>query len=200
MVWTAFLSLPAIIGLAACVSVLPEPEAPGGLYSVSAADQRVALSDNVVIREFEAPELVGGMAMVAEGPDGARRLVRSVEWSGRLTREMQMALIDSFDPNATGTALLPELGVSAPYRMVGRIQTLLLRGEVAECVATVSVTDGAARNLIGQQTVRATARAERDRGPERAQALKAAAESCVQELARATANILDMAEASERAD
>lgn len=189
----AFVLVPAFSLLAACVSVLPEPETPRGLYSIEPAGAKTSLPENVIIREFEAPELIGGTAMIAEDSDGARRLVRSVEWSGRLTREMQMALIDSFDTEASGTALLPELGVSARYRVIGRIQTLLLRGEAAECVATVSVADGSARGLVGQTTVRSGAVALRDRAPDRAMALRQAAEGCVAQLAAATADILSSA-------
>lgn len=186
----AVVLVPAFALLAACVSVLPEPEAPRGLYSIAPASAKVALPENVIVREFEAPELIGGTAMIAEASDGARRLVRSVEWSGRLTREMQMALIDSFETDASGTALLPELGVSARYRVIGRVQTLLLQGDAAECVATVSVADGSARGLVGQTTVRSGAIALRDRARDRAMALRQAAEGCVAQLASATADIL----------
>ena len=184
------LSLSAIALLGACVSVLPEPETPRGLYAVAPAAETVSLPANVIVREFEAPELMAGSAMVAEDTEGARRLVKSVAWSGRLTREMQMALVDSFDEQGDGTALLPELGVTAQYRVIGRIQTLLLRGETGACTATVTVTDTTARSLAGQRTVNATSRASRDRAPERAQALKETAELCVARIADATADII----------
>lgn len=190
----ALVFVPAFALLAACVSVLPEPEAPRGLYSIAPASVKASLPANVIIREFEAPELISGTAMIAEDSDGARRLVRSVEWSGRLTREMQMALIDSFDTDGAGTALLPELGVSARFRVIGRVQTLLLRGDAAECVATVSVADGSARGLVGQTTVRSGAVALRDGAPDRAIALRQAAEGCVAQLASATVDILSSAE------
>ena len=187
--------MPALALLGACVSVLPEPEAPRGLYALAPADPTVSLAANVVIREFEAPELMAGAAMVSEDEEGARRLVKSVEWSGRLTRELQMALVDSFDGEGAGTALLPELGVSAQYRVIGRVQSLLLRGQSAECVATVSVTDTIERNLAGQSSVRANSLAARDRAAERAQALQMTAELCVQRIAEETARIVETLEA-----
>jgi len=189
---TSLLPLCALLG--ACVSVLPEPEAPRGLYAIQPSVEKVSLPEDIVVREFEAPELMGGTAMVSEDADGARRLVKSVEWAGRLTRQMQIALTDSFSSDGDGTALVPALGVSARYRVIGRIQSLLLRGETAECTATVSVTNNGARGLAGQASVEARAVALRDRPAERAQALKMAAEGCVAQMAAATADIVRTAD------
>ena len=68
--------LPFILLLGACVSVLPEPEVPKGLYQVHPMSERIELAASVTIREFEAPQLMSGEAMVTEGEDGALRLLR----------------------------------------------------------------------------------------------------------------------------
>ena len=100
------------------------------------------------MREPEAPRLIAGQGMVSEGADGGLRLVPSVEWSGSATRQIQLAMIDSFQVGDAGNALLPEMGVSAAFELGSQLKTLSLRGNTARCVMTLSLGDHR-RSAIG---------------------------------------------------
>ncbi len=185
-----FLLLPMVL-ITGCLSVLPEPEAPGGLYSISSARANLGLAQNIVIREFDAPEIMAGRGVVSESPTGALRFVRSVEWSGRLTRLLQLALIDSFTGAGPGVALSPESGVAAPYVASGRIHRLVLKGDVAVCKASVVLTEPARRRLIAQFETEVEQQVNGTSAEQRALSLRAAAGTCVADLASAVSETLD---------
>ena len=63
----------AAFGLAACVSVLPEPKVPQGLYRFAAVETVYDLEASIVVREPEASRLVAGRAIAAEDSSGALR-------------------------------------------------------------------------------------------------------------------------------
>ena len=126
------LKLPIIIASAclatACVSVLPEPEAPEALYRVEAVTEYSGLSQDLIVREPEAPRLISGQNMISEGGDGGLRVVRGVEWSGPSTRQIQLAMVNSFKIGEAGNAVLPELGVLAQFELASQLKILRLRG------------------------------------------------------------------------
>ena len=170
--------LVAAPALGACVSVLPEPQTPDALYRVDAQQKLDGLAHHLIVREPEAPRLIAGQGMVSEGADGGLRLIPSVEWSGSATRQIQLAMIDSFAVGERGNALLPELGVVANYELATQLKTLSLAGETARCVMTVSVITSAERSLLALTEVRTTEQANSDSNRDRALALRAAASAC----------------------
>ncbi|MCF6328600.1 MAG: ABC-type transport auxiliary lipoprotein family protein [Henriciella sp.] len=183
--------LAAVLSVVGCVSVLPEPETPDALYRIEAAHMRQDLPVNLVVREPDAAQIVAGQALVSVDASGAMRLVRSVEWSGRSTRLLQLALIDSFLMTGDGAALLPETAVTAQYELISRVRAFELRGEEAVCEFSVSVVDTGMHLLVEQAEVSAQRTARSDRAPARAAALKSAGEACVAQMAEFAATTLN---------
>lgn len=170
--------------LSGCLSVLPEPATPDALYRVEAAQKFDGLSEHLIVREPEAPRLIAGQGMVSEGADGGLRLVPSVEWSGSATRQIQLAMIDSFQVGDAGNALLPEMGVSAAFELGSQLKTLSLRGNTARCVMTLSLVTTGDRQLVALTEVSASKTADSDRNRDRATALREAASDCAAQAAQ----------------
>ena len=166
-----------------CLSVLPEPEAPEALYAVSSPTTDLALAHTVIISEFEAPRIMAGTGLISEADRGGFRLIRSVEWSDRLTRLMQLALVDSFASQGEGLAVLPEAGVLAPYRAAGRIHKLVLRGDVAVCEASLVITDLKQRTVVAQPEAKVQLPVLENALEDRVLTLAAVAGACAADLA-----------------
>ena len=172
----------AVLGAAGCVSVLPEPESADALYRIEAATDRQNLLANLIIREPEAPQIVAGNSLVSEDASGAIRLVRSVEWAGRSTRLLQLALVDSFSVGGEGAAILPETGATAKYELSSRVQAFELRRGDAVCEVSVALLDTGTRVLLKQGEVRVSRQVSGDRATDRAGQMKSVAEQCVAEM------------------
>lgn len=169
----------AALGLSsACVSVLPEPATPDALYSIDANAEYEGLSQNLIVREPEAPRLVSGQNIISEGADGGLRVVRGVEWSGPATRQIQLAMVNSFKLEEAGNAVLPELGILAGYELATELSVLKLRGETGTCEMAVSLISTRDRSLIARTQITARETASSRSSRDRAQALKAAASDC----------------------
>ncbi|MEM1035591.1 MAG: ABC-type transport auxiliary lipoprotein family protein [Pseudomonadota bacterium] len=165
--------------LAGCVSVLPEPQSPDALYRIEAASTPRSVDATVIIREPEAPQIMSGRAMMREDSSGAIRLIPSVEWAGRSTRLMQLALVESFVGEAGG-AVLPESGVQAAYELSTLLSTFGFQGNTAVCEGTVSLVDLKTRSILRQDRVNARIG---DNGSGLAPTLKDASEACVEQIA-----------------
>lgn len=172
------------LALSACVSVLPEPTAPDALYRIEAAEDYSGLQSHVTVREPEAPRLLAGQGLVSEASDGALRLIPGVEWSGSATRQLQLAMIDSFEVGTGGHALLPELGVIAPVELASQLKVFNLRGEIAVCEMTASLVTSGKRDLLARTEISARATAASRSGPDRAQAMRLAGADCAAQAAR----------------
>ena len=168
----------AATALSGCVSVLPEPDAPDALYRIEVARDLTGLNQDLIIREPEAPRLIAGQGIVSEASDGALRLIPGVEWSGSATRQLQLAMIDSFVIGDEGHAVLPELGVVAPFEMASQIKALNLEGNRAVCAMTASVVSTQGRELVARTEISANADAASRSGRDRALALRTAASNC----------------------
>lgn len=186
---TLLITLAAAIPLGACVSVLPEPEAPEALYRIEATTPPLSLDRTVLIREPEAPQIMSGRAMVREDAVGAMRLMPRVEWAGRSTRLMQLALVDSFS-GGPGGAVLPESGVGAEYEYAVRLTTLGFEGDDAVCSGTASLIEARTRKLVFQDRV--SVRNSADQG--RPETLKQVSEACVSEFASLLSEALNSQE------
>jgi len=168
----------AASALTACVSVLPEPDTPDALYSIEAKVSHRGLSDHIVVREPEAARLVAGRGMVSEGSDGGLRLISGSEWSGPATRELQLAIIDSFKTDGDGSAVAPELGIFTEFELASRVTALKLEGRQASCEMVVSVISTSSRALLARTEISAQATATGRGSQDRALALKSAASEC----------------------
>jgi ABC-type uncharacterized transport system auxiliary subunit len=164
--------------LSGCVSVLPEPVGPDALYEVEATQDLSGLAHDLIVREPEAPRLMAGQGMVSEGADGGLRLIAGVEWSGPATRQIQLAMIDSFKTGEVGNAVLPELGVLADYELASQLSVLRLEGETAVCKMVVSLIETQGRSLLARRDILASEQASGGGASSRATALKTAASDC----------------------
>jgi len=162
----------------ACVSVLPEPTAPDALYSIDASDAYAGLSHDLIDREPEAPRLISGQNMISEGTDGGLRVVPGVEWSGRATRQMQLAIMNSFKFDEAGDAVLPEHRILAQYELASDLSALQLEGETGVCEMAVSVISTQDRSLLARRKISAREQADSGSSRDRALALKDAASDC----------------------
>lgn len=174
--------------LTACVSVLPEPVAPDALYSVEAKTSLTGLQHDIIIREPEAARLMAGQGIVSKGEDGGLRMVSGVEWSGPATREIQLAIIDSFKTGEPGNAVPPELGILAQYELASRVSVLHLQGETAMCEMVVSLIATRDRSLIAHTEIAAQETASSRSSANRAVALQQAASACA---AQASAFVIE---------
>ncbi len=172
----------SVLAVSGCVSVLPVPDAPDALYRIDAAIVRPSLTANLIIREPDAPQIIAGQALVSEDTSGAVRFVPAVEWAGRSTRLLQLALVDSFAVDGDGAAVLPESGVSAKYELPVRVQRFGFYQGDAVCAVSVGLLDASTGALIEQMEV-LVQRPVMDTAPvQRAADMKATAEQCVEEI------------------
>ena len=162
----------------ACVSVLPKPEAPEALYRVEAVSELSGLSQDLIVREPEAPRLISGQNMISEGADGGLRVVRGVEWSGPSTRQIQLAIVNSFKIGEAGNAVLPEIGVLAEFELASQLKVLRLRGDTGMCEMAVSLSASRDRSLLARTQNAARQEARSGSARDRALALKDAASDC----------------------
>ena len=168
-----------VLMLAACVSVLPEPDTPDALYRIDAQAEGAILARDILITEPEALNIFAGQSLVSEDSEGGLRLIPKIEWAGPATRLIQLALVDSFSYSSAGSALLPESGVRADYELSSRIQTLALVGDQAVCLVAANLIETERRRLKAQKQIEVRLSISDLTTETRAQALKSAAEQCV---------------------
>jgi cholesterol transport system auxiliary component len=169
--------------LVACVSILPEPKAPEGLYRFGPMDAMYRLEASIVVREPEASRLIGGRAIAAEDGDGALHLVRNVEWAESATRMMQMALLDTLGGGNAGMAVASETGAPTDFELVWRVSDFTLSGTTARCRMEATLLQGRTRKVLAQVNVSTTALALTPRNASRAKALTDAGRACISDVA-----------------
>ena len=107
------------LSLTNCVSVLPEPEVPNGLYRLGTVEPSAAIKHNLVVREPEGSRVFSGKAMAAIGDDGVLKLIRGVEWSQSASRMLQLGLLDAIGTEGGGLALDKSTGAPVILSLLG---------------------------------------------------------------------------------
>ena len=176
-----------LLALPGCVSVLPEPEVPSGLYRLGDIEPSVVISRDLVVREPEGGRVYSGKAMAAVGDDGALRLIRGVEWSQPASRMLQTGLLDAIGTDGGGMALAKGTGAPGDLELAWRIADFTLEGRTARCEVQLTLLDGKTRKPLAQERIEAEASASSRRASDRAAALVEAARACVHESAEAIA-------------
>lgn len=174
--------LAGLAALGGCLSVLPEPDAPGALYRIGPVEASSQLAAHVVIREPDAPRLFAGRDMVVEGADGGLRLVAGAEWAGRYTRLVQIALVDALS-GGEGMALEASSGAPGDYELAWRVSEIAVSGNMARCALDLTLLDGRTRAPVAAAKVSGEGSLSGNGPGERAQALSAASRACVAEAA-----------------
>ena len=178
MIRTVSLAL-ACAALSACVSVLPEPEPPEGLYRFGPMSRQFPVDATVAVREPEASRLFGGRAIASEDSAGALRFVRGVEWADSATRLMQVAMLDALGDEGDGVAVAFESGVRADYELVWRVEDFTLSGTVARCRLEATLVDARSRKVVAQTNIVSSTSANGSTNSARALALAEAGRACV---------------------
>jgi len=173
----------AILGVSACVSVLPEAKVPEGLYRFGPMEAVYDLDASIIIREPEASRLVAGRAIAAEDSSGALRLVRGVEWADTSTRLMQTALLDLFGGAGAGVAIAPDTGAPADYELSWWVSDFTLSDTTGRCRIRATLLDGRTRKVLDQTLISTSATAEGKTNAQRARALTEAGKACVSDVA-----------------
>ena len=183
MAWIKTLfALAGLAALGGCLSVLPEPNKPGALYRVGTVETLAPLDAHVVIREPEAPRLFAGRDMVVEGADGGLKLVAGVQWAGRFTRLVQVALIDAL-AGGDGMALDASSGAPGAYELSWRVADITIAGKRARCVLDLTLLDGRSRQPVATAKVSGEGSLAGQQPGDRARALSSASRACVAEAA-----------------
>ncbi len=167
----------------ACVSVLPEQPRPEAVYQLAEAETRTEIESLVVVREPDAPRLLASRSIVSQSADGGLRVVPGVAWADRLTRMLQVALIDSISPSGAGMALDDSAGVSGQYELHWRVTDFALKGSEGVCTVQLTLLDGASREPVAQTRASAQAAVSGEGNQARARALAAAGSGCAQQAA-----------------
>ena len=130
----------ASLALSGCVSVLPEPRVPEGLYRLSSGAGEFAETDPVMlpasITVFEpaGAEILLGRSIVYEEPDGSLKLLSSAQWSDSSSRQLQSALLDRLTmnrPDDGAAALSDRLGAIADFELQWEIRDFVIRDSEA---------------------------------------------------------------------
>ena len=169
----------AVAALSACVSILPEQEAPEGLYRFGPMAVQHSVEATIAIREPEASRLFGGRAIASQDSAGALRLVRGVEWADSATRLMQVAMLDALGEGGEGVAVAFESGVLADYELVWRVADFTLADTQARCSLEATLIDARSRMVVAQTNVASSAVADGPSNAARALALAEAGRACV---------------------
>jgi len=182
MIRTLVLSA-ALVGLAGCVSVLQQPDAPDAFYRIGPVETAHELTATVTIREPEASRLFSGRAIAAEDPSGALRIVRGVQWTDNATEMMQGALLDALSGQGEFAALPSSSAGPSEYELNWRLTDFTLYGETARCRLDVTLVKGRTRKVVSQTNLATTALALDKTNAARAKALTDAGRACISELA-----------------
>jgi cholesterol transport system auxiliary component len=173
----------ASLALTACVSVLPEPEAPEGLYRFGAMTETYPVEAVVSVREPDSSRLFGGRVIASEDTGGALRLVRGVEWADSAARLMQVAMLEALDDTGAGVAVALETGARADFELVWRIEDFSLAGTQARCDLEATLVEASSRKVVAQTNVTSSANADGSSNEARALALAEAGRACVGQVA-----------------
>ncbi|MBY9066649.1 ABC-type transport auxiliary lipoprotein family protein [Hyphomonas sp. WL0036] len=173
----------AMVVLAGCSSVIPQPEPASALYRLAPMEAEYQLAASVTVREPEASRLIAGRWMAAEDENGGMRIIRSVQWTDRSTSLMQEALLDLLNGEGANVALPAQAGALTDYEFSWRISDLTLKGSTARCRLEATILKGQERSVLRQSTISTTATARGNSDMARAEALVEAGQACARDAA-----------------
>lgn len=169
--------------LSACVSFLPEPEAPDGLYRLGdvTAEETLSVDQTVLVRRPEAPRHLAGTDIIAEDGQAVLTVVKSAQWADRMPRLLQMAFLDYVNSDGSGSALSPETRSRAAFELVWRISDFHLEGDRAVVRGELTLLNGTSRQPVKQITLESTRSASGNNTSARVAALSDAGKDFVRQ-------------------
>tara|TARA_Y100000052_G_scaffold27554_1_gene36225 strand:- start:7539 stop:8156 length:618 start_codon:yes stop_codon:yes gene_type:complete len=123
-----------------CVSVLPEPVTPDGLYRLTSAsdelkgDAPLELPGNITVFEPSGSNLLLSNSIVFEDETGALSLLSTAQWSDPVSRQLQSALIDRLtlrQAPESGLAFNDTVGAEGDFELQWEVRDLVLRSDEA---------------------------------------------------------------------
>lgn len=143
------------VPLTACISFLPEPEAPDGFYRLSevTAAETVPVSETVLVRRPDAPRHLAGSDIIVEEASGAFTVMKNAHWADRMPRLLQMTLLDYINSEGNGAALSPQSGTRATFELVWRVSDFQVDGDRAIVQGELTLLDGTTREPVDQITL-----------------------------------------------
>ncbi len=174
----------AVLASTGCVSVLPQPVVPEGLYTFGEdAGARVPIRTALIVREPDAPKIFAGKSVASVSPAGAVRIVPGVEWSDTATRLMQTGLLDLLEGEGAAAAVSSRSGASGKHELAWRMADFTLSNGTATVELEVTLLDARTRTPITQASIATQASASDQSAEARIQALGAAARAALRQTA-----------------
>ncbi len=167
------LAMSALIGVSACVSVLPDPDPSSVIYRLTSDTTRIEPAANAPVIRIDTnagSRAINGRNIVVS-PD-ARRLavIGGAEWADSLPRMIQQNFLDVLGARSDLVGVVPIAGTRANYRVHLNIDNFEARFDQGEenppliiVAYTATCADSATRNLVGTKQVTQTMRASSTR-------------------------------------
>lgn len=142
------------LGLAGCVSVLPEPAAPDAVYSFydMGAVKSAPLYGTVVVREPDGPRLMSGRNVIVDAGGGSLGVDAKSQWADNTTVMMQYALVDALNAfGGSGVALDDSSGARGDVEVFWRIRDFSAGSDSATMTLTVTILEGRSRAPLARE-------------------------------------------------
>lgn len=153
--WGLFL---APLLLTGCVSVLPEPVIPDGLYRLEPEEdigpvEKITLPVDISIYEPDGPVLLLSENFVFEDDDGSLSLLKAAQWSDDAARLLQIRLLErlsKLSPDSEGVAVSERAGARTGAELRWQVQNFVIRDDSAVVKLQATVLSARRRTVIGQ--------------------------------------------------
>jgi cholesterol transport system auxiliary component len=164
------LALSGVIGLSACVSILPDPKPAATIYRLSVPDNTIRVApDGKTVLNIEYPlasKVLSGTNIVVS-PDGRRlSMAANAHWAERIPVQLRSLLIDTLAKTDRFTGVIPAGTTYVPYRVnisIRRFEAVFDRGPEAAPEAIVQLdvrlTDAGTRSLVSSFSAQTSVRA-----------------------------------------
>ncbi len=140
-----------------CVSVLPEPVVPEGLYRMNPGSApvsaRLPARGSVLLSEPEGSSLLLGKQIAVESSDGTLSVLKSAQWSDPAARLFLDLMLDTFAASAQsgeGDAVASYTGAYVPYELKLRVKDFAVSATSARAAFSATLLDARTRDVIEQ--------------------------------------------------
>ena len=164
----------ALVGLSACVSILPEPMSANNIYRLSIdqnrAYQKSATPIAIRVDRPKTPQTLRGKDLIATLEDNRVKVIDKAEWSQSLPDQIQSSLLSAINSQNDLVGVIPTSGARSNYRVhitVEKFEAHFDKGLNAapriDVAYYVTLAKAGNRNLIGTANFSKSDRAESER-------------------------------------